>query len=107
MVNTKKMRVASFLLPDPGGEVVRECLGEIERMGVRVAGLEGDCLVAQAKHAVAERRLADLQEAVRHLRKVENDEHTFNPGHWVEQRLVWQEKRDAARAAVDALVGEG
>lgn len=28
----KKMRVCSHLLPDPGGEVVRECLDEIERL---------------------------------------------------------------------------
>ena len=27
-----KMRASSYLLPDPGGEVVRECLTEIERM---------------------------------------------------------------------------
>ena len=27
-----KMRASSYLLPDPGGEVVRECLAEIERM---------------------------------------------------------------------------
>lgn len=26
------MRSASYLLPDPGGEVVRECLDEIERL---------------------------------------------------------------------------
>lgn len=26
------MRSASYLLPDPGGSVVRECLAEIERM---------------------------------------------------------------------------
>jgi hypothetical protein len=27
-----KMRTCSHLLPDPGGEVVRECLDEIERL---------------------------------------------------------------------------
>ena len=31
-VNIKKMRASSYLLPDPGGEVVRECLDEIERL---------------------------------------------------------------------------
>jgi hypothetical protein len=30
MIN--KMRKCSYLLPDPGGEVVRECLDEIERL---------------------------------------------------------------------------
>lgn len=32
MIDTKKMRACSVLLPDPGGEVVRECLDEIERL---------------------------------------------------------------------------
>ena len=27
-----KMRASSYLLPDPGGEVVRDCLAEIERL---------------------------------------------------------------------------
>jgi len=31
-MDTKKMRICSHLLPDPGGEVVRECLDEIERL---------------------------------------------------------------------------
>ena len=31
-MDTKKMRACSPLLPDPGGEVVRECLDEIERL---------------------------------------------------------------------------
>ena len=63
-MHTNKMRAASFLLPPPGGAVVRECLGEIDELRVRVAGLEGECLVAQAKQADAERRLVELQEAV-------------------------------------------
>jgi len=32
-MDTGKMRLCSHLLPDPGGEVVRECLDEIERLG--------------------------------------------------------------------------
>jgi len=32
MMDTKKMRTCSVMLPDPGGEVVRECLDEIERL---------------------------------------------------------------------------
>lgn len=31
-MDIKKMRACSPLLPDPGGEVVRECLDEIERL---------------------------------------------------------------------------
>jgi len=30
MLDTRKMRTCSYLLPDPGGEVVRECLDEID-----------------------------------------------------------------------------
>ena len=52
-----------------------------------------------------EARHAALREAVANLRKVENDEHVFSPGHYIEQRLAWQEKRDAARAEVDRLIG--
>lgn len=32
MLDTKRMRICSYLLPDPGGEVVRECLDEIEKL---------------------------------------------------------------------------
>lgn len=31
-----KMHASSYLLPDPGGEVVRECLGEIERLNAAI-----------------------------------------------------------------------
>lgn len=31
-MDTKKMRECSSLLPDPGGEVVRKCLDEIEQL---------------------------------------------------------------------------
>ena len=31
-MNTDRMKMASYLLPDPGGEVVRELIGEIERL---------------------------------------------------------------------------
>lgn len=30
--DTMKMRACTYLLPDPGGEVVRSCLDEIERL---------------------------------------------------------------------------
>jgi len=40
MMDTKKMRAASHLLPDPGGEVVRECLDEIERLREQVRARE-------------------------------------------------------------------
>lgn len=33
-MSTEKMRVASHLLPDPAGEVVRECLSEIDRLSL-------------------------------------------------------------------------
>ncbi len=31
-MNTKKIRTCSYLLPDPGGEVVRQCLDKIEEL---------------------------------------------------------------------------
>lgn len=31
-MNTTRMRDASYLLPEPGGEVVRQCLDEIDRL---------------------------------------------------------------------------
>lgn len=37
-MKTKLMRDASHLLPDPGGEVVRQCLAEIERLQKVVEG---------------------------------------------------------------------
>ena len=36
-----KMRACLDLLPEPGGEVVEECLDEIERLRYEVAGLLG------------------------------------------------------------------
>jgi len=38
-MDTKKMRACSPLLPDPGGEVVRECLDEIERLQAALADM--------------------------------------------------------------------
>jgi hypothetical protein len=38
-MDTKKMRKCSHLLPDPGGEVVRECLDEIERLRSALADI--------------------------------------------------------------------
>lgn len=32
MMDTKRMRVCSYLLPEPGCGVVRDCLDEIERL---------------------------------------------------------------------------
>lgn len=39
MVDTNKIRTCSYLLPDPGGEVVRGLLDEIERLRAEVARL--------------------------------------------------------------------
>ena len=39
IIRQKKMRACSVLLPDPGGEVVRECLDEIERLRGVVADI--------------------------------------------------------------------
>jgi len=41
MLNIEKMRAASYLLPDPGGEVVRGCLDEIQRLS-KTAPIQGD-----------------------------------------------------------------
>jgi len=38
--NTDKIRKCSYLLPAPGGDVVRDLLAEIERLQRRVAELE-------------------------------------------------------------------
>ena len=42
----EKMRRCSLLLPDPGGEVVRQCLDEIKRLrsALLVAAMETDVL---------------------------------------------------------------
>lgn len=51
-MNTRLMRDASYLLPDPGGEVVRQCLDEIERLR-SVAGpfLARSASIATRKHS--------------------------------------------------------
>ena len=41
-MDTKKMRECSSLLPDPGGEVVRKCLDEIERLTAHILELENE-----------------------------------------------------------------
>jgi hypothetical protein len=38
----KKIRICSHLLPDPGGEVVRELLDEIERLKELTKNLTGN-----------------------------------------------------------------
>ncbi len=53
-MDTKKMRACSSLLPDPGGEVVRECLDEIERLREKVNYLaDGMRDVFPAAHTLA------------------------------------------------------
>lgn len=39
-MDTTKMRASSFLLPDPGGVVLREALDEIERLVVELEDLK-------------------------------------------------------------------
>ena len=36
-----KMRASSYLLPNPGGEMVRDCLGEIERLNADILFVAG------------------------------------------------------------------
>ena len=43
-----KMRASSYLLPDPGGEVVRDCLAEIERLNDAI--LLGSFLLKNVEH---------------------------------------------------------
>lgn len=70
-MDTKKMRECSSLLPDPGGEVVRKCLDEIERLTARILELENElaagvhtCGPTCRKTPVCA-ELADLREAIR------------------------------------------
>jgi hypothetical protein len=71
MMDTKKMRECSSLLPDPGGEVVRKCLDEIERLTAHILELENElaagvhtCGPTCRKTPVCAER-ADLREAIR------------------------------------------
>ena len=70
-MDTKKMRECSSLLPDPGGEVVRKCLDEIERLTAHILELENGSLppaCIPAARRAAKRRCAlngaDLREAI-------------------------------------------
>lgn len=51
-----KMRSSSYLLPDPGGAVVRECLEEIERMKHAFRSIADSCTGA----AGCEDKMADI-----------------------------------------------
>jgi PHP family Zn ribbon phosphoesterase len=86
-MRTQMMRNVSYLLPDPGGEVVRSCLDEIERL------------------RDAQRQLTELREAVRKyfaLREIKRmkyiDDMTST------EYTAYYEQLSAARAAVDALI---
>lgn len=50
MIDTKKFRTCSHLLPDPGGEVVREVLDEIERLRAIMYEAAGRCESAAQEH---------------------------------------------------------
>lgn len=69
MLDTKKMRTASHLLPDPGGEVVRELLDEVERLTKELhearAWTLGPAILAHSKDAIlsAARHLEGLSKA--------------------------------------------
>ena len=61
-------RTASYLLPDPGGEVVRELLDQIEKRDADlrklVADMKADCAMGQIKIATTHwrRRIEKLLE---------------------------------------------
>ena len=89
-MDINRMLNCSYLLPDPGGEVVRQCIDEINRLKA-----------IEARHAA-------LREAVRWERnamRVFNEARMPDAGYG---EITWAaENLEKARAAVDALVGEG
>jgi hypothetical protein len=40
IMDTKRLKTCSYLLPDPGGEVIRQCLEEIDRLREKIKMLE-------------------------------------------------------------------
>ena len=46
-LDVSRMRMVSYLLPDPGGEVVRACLDEIERLNTALIKAENNLMKAK------------------------------------------------------------
>lgn len=55
-MDIEKMRASSYLLPDPGGEVVRECLDEIELLTEYKNTVEKAVADAQAETCILKQR---------------------------------------------------
>lgn len=89
MFRTQMMRSASYLLPDPGGEVVRSCLDEIERL------------------QALERELTELRDVVRWERECQLVRHyvIFEALETCALREITR-SISAARAEVDRLLEE-
>lgn len=72
MLRVNKMRSSSHLLPEPGGEVVRECLDEVERLNQLVQEIHW-ALSGVLHHATDgenwQRLLANIESRIRELSK--------------------------------------
>lgn len=55
------MRPASRLLPDPGGEVVRECLDEIERLNAELVAVHRGAMAHLKYVKQLEARVKELE----------------------------------------------
>jgi len=76
-MDTIKMRTCSFLLPDPGGEVLREALGEIERLVAELEDLKKTKLRKTCIHV----NIAGDCSAIQRLKK-ERDEAMADAARW-------------------------
>ena len=60
-----KMRKCSYLLPDPGGEVVRELLDEIETQQATISRLAEELAEARLNEAAACEVAQELRERIK------------------------------------------
>jgi len=87
------MRMASYLLPDPGGEVVRECLDALAEKDEEIKRLE-------------ETKKFALNQIMRLMKQVYHTEPEDPDGWGGEGGVTWKAKADCYRKALEEIAGD-
>ena len=100
MIDTQKIRKCSYLLPDPGGKVVRELLAEVERLKA-IVDCCSDLVPPNDSLEVNERVAVEVERL-----KAERDQHREGEAALVVERDALWRRADELGREVEQLKAE-